>query len=123
MPEAEWREHAGVRYIYANYSADPAESSPLTRAVTQMLLAEPAGSVVRVLVDLRRISLSGWPKDAMGEGKVLARQARDHCTVRLAVIGVRGPMAAVLRGTSFVVGTPVVPCADEDRALAYLARD
>jgi hypothetical protein len=32
-------------------------------------------------------------------------------------------MAAVIRGTSFVVGNPVVTCPDDDRALAYLTRD
>jgi hypothetical protein len=122
MSTCTWREHAGTPYVYLRYSADPVESAPLTREVAATLLAEPAGSVVRVLVDLTQISLGGWPKDAMAEGRNLTRRVRDHCTVRMAVVGVRGPMAAIIRATSFVIGNPVVPCPDEASAVAYLTR-
>ena len=117
-----WQDHEGGRYLRVDYVGDPAEDGGVNVHATYQILAEPAGSTVRVLYDVRRGLTGGWDRGELAEGKRLARLNKEHCDLRVAVVGARGPMVALLRGMSAVTGYAVVACRDEASALEYLFR-
>lgn len=124
MSSCEWHEHDGRRYLRLVYGPDPALAPEVTRRAFDLVRGEPDGSVIRTLVDVRHASMTGWQRDSMSEGRQAISDLTRRYTMRVAVIGVRGPLAALMRGMSMVSsGYKAVPCPTEDKALEYLTRE
>jgi hypothetical protein len=121
----EWRDHEGVRYLYTSYAvSDPAEAVQVTHRAFELTMAEPAGSLVRSLVDVRGGLHGGWDRSGLKEAREQIRAMTDHLRLRVAIIGVSGVMGALIRGMTAVSGGyTVVPCPSEEKALAYLMRE
>ena len=117
-----WQEHDGRRYLRVEYTGDVEQDAGLSTHVAYLVLSEPEGSTVRVLYDVTRGRMSGWDREELAEGKRLARLNKEHCSLRVAMVGVRGPLAALLRGMSAATGFPLIPCRDEASAIEYLFR-
>lgn len=125
MGFVEWREHDGVPYLYASYAVtDPAEAVEITRRAFELTMAEPAGSLVRTLTDVRGGLSAGWDRGGLKEAREQVRTISEHVRVRAAIVGVSGVMGALIRGMTAVSGGfTVVPCPTEEKALAYLMRE
>lgn len=124
MSHTEWREHDGRRYLLLAYGPDPATAPEVTGRALELIRAEPEGTVVRTLVDVSRASMSGWQRDTMSDSRQAISDLTRRYTLRTAVLGVRGPLAALMRGMSAISsGYKAIPCPNEAKALEYLMRE
>lgn len=120
----EWRQHDGVRYLFLCPGGRGAEHlADVLRGAHELMVPEPPG-LLRALFDNR--PLSGFlPGSAqLGEAKRVQRDVLREHSLRLAVVGVTGVSAAVVRGMSAMSGrVTMLPAPTPESALAFLARE
>lgn len=125
MGLCEWREHQGVPYLYTSYAiTDPSHAGAIGDRQFELLMAEPAGSLVRLLVDTRGGLSGGWDREHLKRAREQGKQAVGHVRIRAAVLGVSGLLVPLIRGMSMIGGgMTLVPCPTEEKAFGYLMRD
>ena len=125
MGLCEWRDHHGVPYLYTSYAiSDPAQARAVGDRQFELIMAEPAGSLVRLLVDARGGLAGGWDRDHLKRARDQGKVSSGHVRLRIAVLGVSGLLVPLIRGMSAIGGgMTLVPCPTEDKAFGFLMRD
>lgn len=117
MSGVTWKTHAGKKVLIADYRGTKgAETVALMKQVAKEVQAAPPG--VLILTDVTGVALG---PDFMAESKKLNEDVLGPRGAKLAMVGVDGIKALLLKGFNAVgKGAKGVPFPDEASALAHL---